>query len=243
MGRIGKNGFISGSVSNLVFVNRDGVNIVRSKPGVVKQSENTKRAAGVFGYVSQRDASYRRALMYSCKLTADKGYAYRHRAAFHRMAVHERTKSEDTVSLLRGNPKLMETFNFNRHLEWQKCCRFFPEVLLDQETATLTVELPELRWKKEVMPPAGTGTAEIRLMLVAVQPDVINSTVKLLGEWRVQVSVSSPSPADVVEVKEVPGDHLLFLIGEIRFTPFGSPGVSPLSMISSAYLWGGKITV
>ena len=66
MGRIGKNGFISGSVSNLVFVNRDGVNIVRSKPGVVKQSENTKRAAGVFGYVSQRDASYRRALMYSC---------------------------------------------------------------------------------------------------------------------------------------------------------------------------------
>ena len=137
----------------------------------------------------------------------------------------------------------METFNFNRHLEWQRCCRFFPEVLLDQETASVTVGLPELRWKKEVMPPAGTDSAEIRLILVAVQPDVLNSTVKIQGEWRVQVSVSSPSPAEVVEVKEIPGDHLLFLIGEIRFTQFGSPGASPLSMISSAYLWGGKINV
>lgn len=242
MGRIAKNGFISGSVSNLVFVNRDGVNIVRSKPGVVKQSENTKRAASVFGYVSRRDASYRRALMYSCKLISDKGYAFRHRAAFYRMAVRERTETGETVSLLDGNPKLMETFNFNRNLEWQKCCRFFPEVLLDQETATVTVELPELRWKNEVMPPARTHTAEVRLILVAVQPDVLNSAVKLIGEWKQQATVSSPSAATLLKAKEVPGDHLLFLIGEIRFTPFGSPGASPLSMISSAYLWGGKIT-
>lgn len=241
MGRINKNGFISGSVGNLVFVNTGDRNIVRSKPDTVKQSANTRRAAGVFGYVSRQDAIYRRKMMQLCGLTADDRYAYRHRALMYRMAVRSTENGTETVSLLAGNPKIMENFGFNRHTEWQNVCRFFPEINLDASSGTVTIAVPELKWNRELKPPKKMNSAKLRLICIAALPDESQKhNVQLLNEFTVEATPGKQVQKNIFSVNDVPEGQLVFVLAEIQFQQPGTQNASPLNRTASTYLWGGK---
>ena len=219
----------------MVFVNLEGRQIVRSKPGKVKQSVNTRRAAGVFGYVSKKDAAYRRALMRIWKFTTDPSYACRHRSALYGMAGSVRVNGTETVSLLQGNPKVMENFNFNSSLQWSRVCAFFPEVVLNEAEEKLIVVLPEVRWKKEIRPPRKMSSARITFLCISVQPAEDDShIVKLLARWQYDITPHNSLNAKENTVEGVPAGRTIFLLAEIQFTPEGAQAVSPLLRTAGA---------
>lgn len=241
MGRISKNGFINGSIANLVFVNQGDRNIVRSKPDHVKQSANTKKAAGIFGYVSRQDALYRRRLMFLCGLTTDDRYAYRHRALMCKMAVRHRENSENPVSLLEGNPRMMEHFNFNRHLEWQSVCRFFPDIHLDDSAGVLTISVPELGWNRELKPPPKMTSAKLRFICITALPDeAIHQNVQLLSEFQMDAAPGQRIQETVFSVNGIPEGQLIFVIAEIQLQDGKVSLISPQLRTAGIYLWGGK---
>lgn len=241
MARLSKNGLISGAVANLVFVNQGDRNIIRSKPDTIRQSDNTKKAAKAFGYISRQDALYRRRLMHLCGLTSDDRYAYRHRASMHKMAVRLYEGNESTVSLLEGNPKMLEGFVFNRHTEWQNVCRFFPDIHLDIEAGILTVRIPELVWKRDLKPPKKMIFAKLRFMCIAALPDeAMGKNVVLLSEFVIEASIGKHVPENIFSVEGIPEGHQLFVIGEVQFQQAGIQVVSPHLRTAGTYLWGGK---
>ena len=242
MARLSKNGLISGGISNLVFVNQGDRNVVRSKPDQVRQSANTKKAAGIFGYISKRDAQYRRKLMQLCKLVTDDRYAYRHRSQFYKMATSHRHTLEGDVSIVEGNPKLMEGFGFNRHLEWQNTCRFFPQIQLDTEMRSMTITIPKLVWNQELKAPPKTHTAKLRIICIAALPDLENyQNIELLKEVTLEVYPGKQIEETRFTLTELPEGQLLFVIGEIRFQQSRVQQNGELLTTANSYLWGGRI--
>lgn len=242
MARVNKNGLISGGIAHLVYVNQGDRNILRSKPDQVRQSANTKKAASIFGYISKRDAQYRRKLIQLCKLVTDDRYAYRHRSQFYKMATSHRQTLEGPVSIVEGEPKMMEGFGFNRHTEWQKICRFFPEIQLDEEARTLSITIPELVWNREVKPPKKMSSATLRLICIAALPDQENyQNIELLQEVDLEIGPGKGIEETHFTLTDIPEGQLLFVIGEIRFQQTRIQQISPLLCAANSYLWGGKI--
>jgi hypothetical protein len=139
------------------------------------------------------------------------------------MATSHRHTLEGDVSIVEGNPKLMEGFGFNRHLEWQNTCRFFPEIQLDTEMRSMTITIPKLMWNRELKAPPKTHTAKLRIICIAALPDLENyQNIELLKEVTLEV-------------------YLLFVIGEIRFQQSRVQQNGELLTTANSYLWGGRI--
>src|SRR5690606_20516942 len=108
MGIVKNKDGISGTVGNLVFYEQGNKLLVRSHPYRVKQTDNTKKAASQFGFVSASDRRFRQKLLHRVPLHTDKTYAWRHRAVFGKLCSRETIDDKTVFSFANGNPKTLE---------------------------------------------------------------------------------------------------------------------------------------
>lgn len=145
MAKINKNGSLSGSIKNLVFVNNGEIQYVRSKPTKVKQSSNTKKAAKTFGLISTTDKIYRELIQNHFKINTDSRYAARHRAALSRTY-----NNFNTATPCFDTPKALEGFCFNKNMPWENTVRIHLEI--KQHTKeTITVKIPTITLGKNII--------------------------------------------------------------------------------------------
>ena len=87
MANLKKNGNLSGAIGNIVFVNDGKRTFARVKPDKVKQSPETKAAAGIFGLVSAREKMFRLQLLRILGIPPLQYFAARHRARIRKTIV------------------------------------------------------------------------------------------------------------------------------------------------------------
>lgn len=235
MGKIKNTGQISGAVANLVFVNRNTKTYVRSKPDSIKQSKATKTAAGIFGQISQLDSRYRKELMALLRLHPDNQYAFRHRSCFSRMAVRYKENRKEKVSLLKGDPKSMEGFDFNQQMPWVSACRFFPEFHLLPE-GKLQVSIPELELGTHIKTGKPVSKAVLQLFCIAANPD-IPAGIRLLSDIRMELNPKTEASEWLIP--DIPEQQLIFVIGQLKLYEWKHQAYK-LTDTSAVYLWGKK---
>ncbi|MCW2462562.1 hypothetical protein [Elizabethkingia anophelis] len=236
MGNINNKAQISGVVGNVVFVNNGHKNIVCTRPGKVKQSKNTKTAAGFFGQISKQDSRYRKALLQLLQLNTDTTYAYRHRASFGRVAVRYKENETEYMSLLKGNPQAMEGFDFNMQSPWLSLCRFFLKFNLSAQ-GDLRVKIPDIELGTQIKSDKKTTKATLRFSCISVNPDQNSDThIHLLSDISINLHPQIPVFFPEWIISDIPKNELVFIIAQLTIYQQSEKIINS----SSAYLWGGK---
>lgn len=145
MARVKKNGNLSGAIGNVVFVNDSGREFVRARPDRVKQTAQTKAAAGVFGLVSSREKTFRLQVLRMLGVPAPQYFAAKHRARIRKTVTGDTGGSAGTGTGF-GNPQALVGFSFNPNMEWESCTNFFLTFEMESN-GEMKVHLPELKWK------------------------------------------------------------------------------------------------
>ncbi|HFK5529253.1 TPA: hypothetical protein ACGZ99_003328 [Elizabethkingia anophelis] len=236
MGNINNKAQISGVVGNVVFVNNGHKNIVRTRPEKVKQSKNTKTAAGFFGQISKQDSRYRKALLQLLQLNTDTTYAYRHRASFGRVAVRYKENETEYMSLLKGNPQAMEGFDFNMQSPWLSLCRFFLKFNLSAQ-GDLRVKIPDIELGAQIKSDKKTTKATLRFSCISVNPDQNSDThIHLLSDISINLHPQIPVFFPEWIISDIPKNELVFIIAQLTIYQQSEKIINS----SSSYLWGGK---
>jgi len=158
MARISKNLVLSGKVGNLVFATNGNKSYVRSLPGQVKQTLNTKKAASRFGLCSEKDKNYRLLLQNTYTLYTDSRYAARHRAQL--LKTSTTTGQAPATALAFTTPQPLLGFCFNQQLPWDKVVRFYPTFALHAQ-GVFTIQIPEIQWGQHLRPQKNTQQIRI----------------------------------------------------------------------------------
>lgn len=235
MARILKNGNLSGAVGNLVFVNTETQNYVRTKPSHLKQSQKTKAAAAAFGVASAKDKLYRHALLEQFALLTDRMYAARHRARMAKALRQPAEENSENGNLHLGLPESLTGFDFNSQFPWEKITHFYP-IFKQLNTHQLQCMLPPLQLGKEIRLPQGIKSAELRLDAFTVNPMLDTVQVNVLSTYSIEVSrVETSLPALwTVDIPESPA--WLIVLGTIIFQS-NTPQMTGSSQGNSTYLF------
>ena len=236
MARVKKNGNLSGTIGNIVFVNDGERAFVRAKPDRVKQTTQTKAAAGVFGLVSSREKTFRLQVLRMLGVPAPQYFAAKQRARI-RKTVTADTGIGSATSSGFGNPQALAGFSFNPKMEWESCTNFFPTFEMEFN-GDMKVHLPELKWKNQIIPPKNTGSAVLTLLALSADFNKEAVPVKLLAKLELDVSGISAAPSqDWIFPVDAAGGWLL-IIGCLKFAaPNQSSAMN--EAFSAAYLWAG----
>ena len=238
MARVKKNGNLSGAIGNVVFVNDGGREFVRARPDRVKQTAQTKAAAGVFGMVSNREKMFRRQVLRMLGVPAPQYFAAKHRARIRKTVTNDNGTSAGTATGF-GNPQALTGFSFNPKIEWESCTNFFPAFEMES-TGEMKVHLPELKWKNQIIPPKNTGSAVLTLVALSADFNKEAVPVKELAKLELDVSGISAVPSqDWIFPVDAAGGWLL-IIGCLKFAAPNQSSVIK-DAFSAAYLWAGML--
>lgn len=160
MGRVNKNGNLSGAIGNLVFVNRDGKTHVRSKPNKVNQSTTIRGAATGFGKNSGHDRILREAITDKIQIRNYRCFSINHRTRL-RLTIGESTNQDCTTKMAYLNPQPMVGTVFNNDWQWDRASNFYPEYNLSAQN-TMTVHLPQLKIGKQIIFPQKCSAGKLR---------------------------------------------------------------------------------
>ena len=235
MARISKTGNLSGAVGNLVFVSNGDYQYVRSKPGKVKQSAETKKAASVFGKVSARDKIFRQALVEQITLVTDNRYAARHRARMAKTLAPPDSSQPLTTELNFQNPEALVGFDFNNTLIWTKCTQFYPEFSMNEE-GSVACKIPALVWNKQIKALKKTRSAVLKFEAFAVNPTDEDMKISVLATFLANISaVQSQEATTWSFATQNHGDWIL-VVAALTFAGEISP-LNSTEKSASTYLW------
>ena len=236
MARVKKNGNLSGAIGNIVFVNDGGREFVRAKPDRVKQTAQTKAAAGIFGLVSSREKTFRIQVLRILGVPALQYFAAKHRARIRKTVTAANGSSSGSSSGF-GNPQALAGFSFNPKMEWESCTNLFP-AFERESTGEMKVQLPELKWKNQIIPAKNSSSAV--LTLVALNADLNKEAVpvKELAKLELAISGTSAVPAQDWIFQMDAAEGWVLIIGCLKFAaPHQSSAMN--EAFSAAYLWTG----
>ncbi len=241
MARILKNGNLSGAVGNLVFVNSETQNYVRTKPSNLKQSARTQAAAAAFGIASAKDKLFRIALRQHFAPIADPRYAARHRARMTKALRQPMQQNTEDENLNLGLPESLTGFDFNLQYPWEKITHFYPE-FTQLPTHQLECRLPPLKLGQEIRLPQDVKSAELRLDAFTVNPLSDVMQLDVLSTFVTEVSaVETTLPA--VWTVDVPHDPAwLIVLGTLLFKFDSSPHTGSLKG-NSTYLFAKSVGI
>ncbi|MBU4537568.1 MAG: hypothetical protein L6264_06530 [Weeksellaceae bacterium] len=236
MARLKKNGNLSGAIGNVVFVNDGGREFVRARPDRVKQTAQTKAAAGIFGLVSSREKTFRLQVLRMLGVPAPQYFAARHRARIRKTVTGDNGITAGTGSGF-GNPQAMVGFSFNPNMEWESCTNFFPTFEMVPNSG-MKVQLPELKWKNQITPPKNCSSSTLKLLALTADFNTAAVPVKVQAKLELEISRSSAVPDQDWNFPVDPAEGWLLIIGCLKFA---SPNQSSVMKeeFSAAYLWAG----
>lgn len=194
MANVNKNGNLSGAVGNIVFVNDGDRSFVRTKPSRMKQSPATKKSAAVFGVVSVREKLFRLRLLSLLGMPALQYFAARHRARIRKTVTAAPPENTSANAVHFGDPQALVGFDFNPKTEWQRCTNFFP-VVERHSTDELTVRLPQLKWKAQLLPPKNCTSAVLTILALRADLNKAHLPVKAVSKMVFDVSALVSVPA------------------------------------------------
>lgn len=235
MAKISKNGNLSGTIGKLVFVNSGDYHYVRSKPAKVKQSQKSKAAAALFGWMSGQDKIYREAIKYAFSITTDRYYSARHRARIMKSVLNSKESPTNTPSLTLGTPETLIGFDFNAALPWQTIFRSYPQFTINKE-GVVECKLPTLHWGEHIKPPKGAVSASLKLQAFTTDPDQKIVEINLVASHTLSLNPSDTIP-EALWVFNAPNQNAwLIVLGTLSFGYTANIQVPPLNE-SAAYLW------
>lgn len=236
MARVKKNGNLSGAIGNIVFVNDGERAFARAKPDHVKQSAQTKVAAGVFGLVSSREKMFRLQILRILGIPALQYFAAKHRARIRKTVTPDTGSSSGTGAGF-GNPQALAGFSFNPKMEWESCTNFFPTFEMES-SGEMKVQLTELKWKNQITPPKNSSSAVLTLVAITADLNKEAFPVNVHSKLELEISGSSAVPAQDWIFPVDAAEGWLLIIGCLKFA---SPNHSSVMKdeFSAAYLWAG----
>lgn len=166
MARVAKNKLLSGAISNLVFRNVDGVQVVQSLPGKIKQTSNTKQSGNEFRSCSTW-AKMARQNLYSFLMQQTDSYMYRRfTGALYNAIMSNSNMLKGTRTPLNSDTSGMVGFDFNSHSPFRES--FLPELEVRlNEDRQVEVILPQLCTKEALVYPKRFHSAELLVYVVA----------------------------------------------------------------------------
>lgn len=234
MANLKKNGNLSGAIGNIVFVN-DGERVfVRAKPDSVKQSPQTKAAAGIFGLVSAREKSYRLKLLKELGIPALQYFAARHRARIRKTITGNPAINPENSPPF-GDPQGLTGFSFNPKTEWQNCTNFFPKVER-RSNGEMKVHLPELNWKTQIIPPKNCSSAVLTLFTMTADLNSPWVPVKVLSKIEMEIRATAAVPAQEWRIPAESAEGWLLIIGCVKFAAPNQHSIAK-EQFSAVYLW------
>lgn len=236
MARLKKNGNLSGAIRNVVFVNDGGREFVRARPDGVKQTAQTKAAAGIFGLVSIREKTFRLQLLRILGVPAPQYFAAKHRARIRKTVTGDTGGSAGNTTGF-GNPQALAGFSFNPKMEWESCTNFFPAFEMES-TGEMKVQLPELKWKNQIIPSKNSSSAVLTLAALSADLNKEAVPVKVLAKLELEISGSSPVPAQDWIFPVDAAEGWVLIIGCLKFAAPNQSSVMK-EEFSAAYLWAG----
>ena len=236
MANIKKNGKLSGTMGDIVFVNDGDRAFTRTKPESVKQSPATKASAKVFGMVSQREKWFRLRLLKELDMPALQYFAARHRSRITKTVTGNSSSNSGNKTSF-GNPQALAGFCFNPKLEWQRCTNFFPvfEILPDNE---MTVQLPQLQWKKQIIPPKNCSSATLTLLAITADLNTISCPLKVQSKLVLQISALSALPDQEWNFPVTASEGWIAIAASLKFNTTNH-AAKMHEQYAATYLWAG----
>jgi hypothetical protein len=238
MARLKKNGNLSGAVGNIVFVNDGDRVYVRSKPGDVKQTKNTKVAASVFGWVSKQEKQFRLILQDKIGLVPQQYFAARHLARLRKTVVQQEGSSGKIIPSFQ-EPTALVGFDFNPKLEWERCTNFFPVFEIDEDNV-FTVTIPAIAWGKEIKPPTAADVATINIHAIHTDLNQKTVSVDLYSSLSVPVKEKEILSSQKWTFSIPEKTKWLLVIAMINFESAKKP-LEKTEKTAGTYLWAKKI--
>ncbi|UFK97399.1 hypothetical protein [Kaistella faecalis] len=238
MARVKKNGNLSGTIGNIVFVNDGERAFVRAKPDRVKQTTQTKAAAGVFGLVSSREKTFRLQVLRMLGVPAPQYFAAKQRARIRKTVTGDTGGSAGTGTGF-GNPQALAGFSFNPEMEWESCTNFFLTFEMESN-GEMKVHLPELKWKNQIIPVKNSSSAVLTLVAITADLNKEAVPIKEVAKLELEISGTSAVPAQDWIFPVDAAEGWLLIIGCLKF---GAPNQSSVmkEAFSAAYLWTGML--
>lgn len=234
MARLKKNGNLSGAIGNIVFVNDGDRSYVRSRPGKVRQTKNTKAAASVFGWVSTQEKLYRIALQNKITFQAYQYFAARH------MATLKKTVSQEKGSTVKfQDPTALTGFDFNQKQEWNRCTNFFPSFDI-VENMVLSVGIPALAWGRQIKAPKNADRAILELYAISTDLNQKDINVEILSSLSMIIKEKEPTPSQEWSFGIPANAKWLLIIGIINFDS-DNKRLEKTERSTGTYLWSKGI--
>ncbi|WP_111307019.1 hypothetical protein [Confluentibacter sediminis] len=234
-----QDGTLSGAIGNVVFVNKGDYTYARSKPGKIKQTAGTKAAASTFGWVSQQDKTYRRALTQAYPLVTDSYYAARHRATMAKALNPTLGATTPASSLASNMPQALEGFEFNSQVPWAKTCHFYIEV---NQTDNNTVDclIPALNLGQNIKPPKAVRSALLQLHAFTVNPNKPDIDITPLSSHETTLQPHKTIPEALWQFPMPSEKGWLLILGTVTFK-FEQAHVDNKLQGSATYLFAKEV--
>lgn len=239
MAKLSKNGNLSGTVGNVIFVNNGKYQYVRAKPKNVKQSQKSKDAASLFGWISAQDKKYRDALTASFSFGKDRYYAARHRSRMTKSLLNSKESNTTSPSLTNGTPEALIGFDFNESLPWNTTFRCYTQFSIN-ENGTVACKIPTLLWNEQINPPKGAKSAVLTLTALTTDPDQKVIKINPIASHTISLTPEIKVP-ETIWTFETPNENAwLIVIGYLGFSTTDN-NQAPHLCESTAYLWAKGI--
>jgi len=215
MARINKKNIISGRIANLVFRNVEGRQIVQSRPEDMKQTKATKLSSTEFSQCSRWAKSLRLSLIsflvgltdtYMYKRLTGKLYAVLQTNTS--MPKGQRTPCNADMSELAG-------FEFNTHSPFAQY--FLPPIIVTMDVQRqVTVKIPELEPKSEIVFAEKTAQAELLLYVLATSFDQSKPVVE--AHFILPIDRSTPLQAETIWTSPVlPAEYFVLVTAKLMY--------------------------
>lgn len=166
MARLKNQKIISGLIGNLVFRNLNGMQVVQSHPGKIKQNEATKTSATEFGQSSSWAKQLRVGLEPFLVHLSDAAMYQRFTARLYAALLANTALPKNERTPLNADMTSMAGFEFNRHAPF--VTQFLPAVSATMDAQRrVTVTVPPVQPLVDVLYPEGCTNAEVLVYLYA----------------------------------------------------------------------------
>jgi hypothetical protein len=166
MAQLSNSKIISGLVGNVVFQNRNGKQIIKSRPAQMKQTKATKSSAGEFGKCSTWAKQLRLGLLPFLVNLNDSSMYQRFTARVYEALLNNTVLPKGQRTLLNSDMSSLIGFEFNNHSPFEDYCRVPITATLDN-LRQVTVTIPALTTTTDVLYPTGCTDAELVLYITA----------------------------------------------------------------------------
>jgi hypothetical protein len=166
MAQLSNSKIISGLVGNVVFQNRNGKQIIKSRPAQMKQTKATKSSAGEFGNCSTWAKQLRLSLLPFLVNLSDTTMYQRFTARVYNALLSNTTLPKGQRTLLNSDMSSLAGFEFNSHSPFVDYCHM-PIIATLDALQQVTIIIPALTTTTEILYPEGCTVAELVLYITA----------------------------------------------------------------------------